>query len=114
MIQTEYTKIEPYRSRVEAAWQHWRELQTFELHPLGSVDSTLRWIPDLQEVEKCCKPFRTTSGIHSYAFRTHCRSYEHIALKYNVTIADLRHETERREKETRMLRKRNPSVKPKT
>ena len=91
--QTEKSGIdEEYGQRLAQALYRWRALQDRRAHPSGSFDSTGRWYPDADDNCDKCDSIRSPSRAYPYSYLVHCRSYEHVARKYQVSVSDLRRE----------------------
>lgn len=59
-------------------------------HPAGKTDNGGRWYPDDSERCECCAHIRTPSRAFPWSFMTHCRTSEHVANLYGVSVTDLR------------------------
>ena len=81
-----------YGERLAAALYMWRALQDRRVHPAGSFDSAGRWYPAVEEKCEVCDRIRSPSRAYPYSYLVHCRSYEHVARKYTVSVSDLRRE----------------------
>jgi hypothetical protein len=91
-VALEQAQNEDYNLRLAAALYRWRSLQDRHVHPAGTFDSAGRWYPDADERCPECDRIRSPSRAYPYSYMVHCRSYTHVAAKYNVSVADLRRE----------------------
>jgi hypothetical protein len=91
------TPCDDYTQRLEEATYEWLARQDRSKHPEGSFDNKRRWYPDSAERQSCCNSIREPSAAYPYSLMLHCRTVRHLALRYNVRLADL----QRRAKEIR-------------
>jgi hypothetical protein len=73
------------------AVQIYLDRQARRSHPAGrSVRSTSQaWYPTAEEHCACCDSIRTPSRAYPWSLMTHCRTAEHIAHLYGLSLDDL-------------------------
>jgi hypothetical protein len=59
-------------------------------HPDGTFDKAGRFYPSADEMQPCCAYIRTPSRAYPYSYMVHCRTAEHVAHRYNVSVQDVR------------------------
>jgi hypothetical protein len=58
-------------------------------HPEGTFDKQSRWYPSTEERCDCCASIRTPSAAYPYSYLVHCRTAEHIASLFGISLDDL-------------------------
>ena len=59
-------------------------------HPDGTFDSAGRWFPATEESCACCNGLRSPSKVYPYSLMVHCRTANHIAMRYGVEASEIR------------------------
>ena len=60
------------------------------IRPEGKFDSGGRWYPSDVEICSCCNSIRSPSRAYPYNLLKHCSTVNHMAVKLNVDITELR------------------------
>ena len=59
-------------------------------HPDGTFDAKKRFYPSPAEEQPCCSFIRQPSARYPYSLMVHCRTVQHIAALYSVSVDTLR------------------------
>ncbi len=78
------------KTSLELAIECYARRQNRAEHPDGKFDKGGRWYPSEAEVQVCCSRIRTPSRTWPYSLMRHCRSVEHVAKLYGVSVTELR------------------------
>lgn len=73
----------------QIAAKEYQNRQERKTHPQGTFDKAGRWYPDEEEHCNCCNAIRSPSRAYPYSYMTHCRTKQHVANLYGVSVAEI-------------------------